>query len=73
MNRLKLLIALFVFTGFTALMAQTVTIQGTVTSADDGMPIPSAAVTVKGTTLGTLTAMDGSYSIVAPTSIAFIK
>ncbi len=68
MNRLKLLIALFVFTGFTALMAQTVTIQGTVTSADDGMPIPSVAVTVKGTTLGTLTAMDGSYSIVAPTS-----
>ncbi len=68
MNRLKLLIALFVFTGFSALMAQTVTIKGTVTSADDGLPIPSVAVTVKGTTLGTLTDLDGKYSITAPTS-----
>ncbi|MCU0378552.1 MAG: SusC/RagA family TonB-linked outer membrane protein [Bacteroidales bacterium] len=66
MNRLKLLIALFVFTGFSALMAQTVTIKGTVTSADDGLPIPSVAVTVKGTTLGTLTDFDGKYSITAP-------
>ena len=66
MNRLKLLIALFVFTGFSALMAQTVTIKGTVTSADDGLPIPSVAVTVKGTTLGTLTDLDGKYSITAP-------
>ncbi len=41
MNRLKLLLALFVFTGFSALMAQTVTIKGTVTSAEDGLPIPS--------------------------------
>ena len=55
MNRLKLLLSLFVFTGFSALMAQTVTIKGTVTSAEDGLPIPSVAVTVKGTTLGTLT------------------
>jgi len=70
MNRLKLLIVLFILTGFSALMAQTVTIQGTVTAADDGMPIPSAAVTVKGTTLGTLTGPDGSYSIVAPANAA---
>ncbi len=63
MNRLKLLLALFVFTGFSALMAQTVAIKGTVTSAEDGLPIPSAAVTVKGTTVGTLTGIDGKYSI----------
>lgn len=66
MNRLKLLLALFVFTGFSALMAQTVAIKGTVTSADDGLPIPSAAVTVKGTTVGTLTGIDGKYSIMVP-------
>lgn len=66
MNRLKLLIALFVLTGFSALMAQTVTLKGTVTSAEDGMPIPSVAVTVKGSTLGTLTGVDGSYALVAP-------
>jgi len=66
MNRLKLLLSLFVFMGCTALMAQTVTIKGTVTSADDGLPIPSAAVTVRGTTVGTLTGADGSYIVVAP-------
>jgi TonB-linked SusC/RagA family outer membrane protein len=66
MNRLKLLLALFVFTGFSALMAQTVTIKGTVTSEDDGTPIPSASVTVPGTTLGTLTDGAGKYTIAAP-------
>ncbi len=66
MNRLKLLFALFVFTSFSALMAQTVTIKGTVTSAEDGLPIPSVAVTVKGTTLGVLTDLDGKYTINVP-------
>ena len=68
MNRLKLLLALFVFSGFSALVAQTVTIKGTVSSADDGLPIPSVAVTVQGTTIGTLTDADGKYTIAAPTS-----
>lgn len=69
MNRLKLLLSLFVFMGSVALMAQTVTIKGTVTSADDGMPIPSVSVTVKGTTLGTLTDMAGSYILTVPSSV----
>lgn len=68
MNRLKLFLTLFVFTGFTALMAQTVTIKGTVTSADDGLPIPSVSVIVKGTTLGALTDNNGKYSLNVPTS-----
>lgn len=68
MNRLKLLFSLFVFTGFSALMAQTVTIKGTVTSADDGTPIPSASVTVPGSTLGTLTDGAGKYTITVPVS-----
>ncbi|TFH46572.1 MAG: SusC/RagA family TonB-linked outer membrane protein, partial [Bacteroidia bacterium] len=66
MNRLKLLLALFVFTGFSALMAQTVAIKGTVTSADDGLSIPSVAVTVRGTTIGTLTDINGNFTINAP-------
>jgi len=69
MNRLKLLLALFVFTGFSALMAQTVAIKGTVTSAEDGLPIPSVAVTVKGTTVGALTDLDGKYIINAPAGV----
>lgn len=72
MNRLRLLISLFVLTGFTALMAQTVTVSGTVTAADDGMPIPGVSVTVKGTTLGMLTDADGRYSIAVPASATSI-
>lgn len=68
MNRLKLLLSLFVFMGCTALIAQTVTIKGTVTSAEDGLPIPSVAVAVRGTTLGTLTDAAGSYSVNVPPS-----
>ncbi|MRR20775.1 SusC/RagA family TonB-linked outer membrane protein, partial [bacterium] len=68
MNRLKLWLSLFVFMGCTALMAQTVTIKGTVTSADDGLPIPSVAVAVRGTTLGTLTDGAGNYSVNVPPS-----
>lgn len=70
MNRLKLLLALFVLTGFSALMAQTVTIKGTVTSEEDGLPIPSVSVTVKGTTVGALTDAGGNYSVTAPASAA---
>jgi len=68
MNKLKLVLALFVFTGFSALMAQTVTIRGTVTSSEDGLPIPSVAVTVQGTTIGTLTDGSGNYSLAVPTT-----
>lgn len=70
MNRLKLFFALFVFTGFSALMAQTVTITGTVTAAEDGMPMPGVAVTVKGTTVGTLTDAKGYYSVGVPANAA---
>ncbi len=70
MNRLKLLLSLFVLMGCTALMAQTVTIKGTVTSAEDGLPIPSVAVAVRGTTLGTLTDGAGNYSVNVPSSAA---
>jgi TonB-linked SusC/RagA family outer membrane protein len=66
MNRLKLLLALFVFTGFSALMAQTRTITGTVTSQEDGLAVPGASVTVKGTTLGAQTDADGFYSLTVP-------
>lgn len=42
------------------------TVTGTVTSADDGMGLPGVSVIVKGTQLGTITDMNGSYSIDVP-------
>lgn len=46
-----------------ALLAQTKTVTGQVTGGDDGLGIPRANVTVKGTTRGTPTDLDGNYSI----------
>ncbi|KAA2244679.1 SusC/RagA family TonB-linked outer membrane protein [Chitinophaga agrisoli] len=46
--------------------AQSRTIKGKVTSADDGQPVIGAAVIVKGTTTGVTTSPDGSYSIQVP-------
>ena len=58
-----LLALLFLFTGLT-LFAQEKTVTGTVTSADDGMPLPGANVSVQGSTTGTTTDFDGIYEIV---------
>lgn len=41
-------------------------INGVVVSSTDGQPLPGVTVVVKGTTNGTITGMDGDYSIKAP-------
>lgn len=46
--------------------AQVVNITGTVTSSDDGLPIPGVSVVVKGTTIGTVTNLDGVYNLNVP-------
>lgn len=45
--------------------AQDKTISGVITG-DDGSPIPGASVIVKGTTRGTVTDVDGKYSLLVP-------
>src|SRR5450759_4659711 len=67
MKKILILFSLFLITG-TLVMAQTVQITGTVTSSEDGLPLPGVTVFVKGTTLGTLTASDGKYVLSVPTS-----
>jgi TonB-linked SusC/RagA family outer membrane protein len=67
MKKLLMLFTLFLITGALAL-AQTVQISGTVTSSEDGLPLPGVAVTVKGTTTGVSTGVDGKYIISVPTS-----
>lgn len=44
-------------------MAQTSVVSGVVTSDEDGEPIVGASVLVNGTTLGTVTDIDGKFSI----------
>ncbi|WP_370104620.1 carboxypeptidase-like regulatory domain-containing protein, partial [Winogradskyella sp.] len=43
--------------------AQEKTVTGTVTTADDGLPLPGASVIVKGTSRGQQTDFDGKYTI----------
>ncbi|MDP4206871.1 MAG: SusC/RagA family TonB-linked outer membrane protein, partial [Bacteroidota bacterium] len=43
-------------------------ITGKVVSADDGQPVMGASVLVKGTTVGTVTDMDGAFSVNLPSS-----
>ena len=49
--------------GMTMLMAQTKTVTGTVVSAEDGEPIIGASVIIPGTTTGTVTDIDGNFSV----------
>ncbi|HEA21698.1 hypothetical protein LCGC14_0813200 [marine sediment metagenome] len=59
----KLLLFLLLTLGSSTLFAQSKTVTGTVTSADDGSPLPGVSVLVEGTTNGTQTDFDGNYSI----------
>ena len=65
MKKIALLLAFFAI-GLQVLMAQTKEISGRVTSADDGSLIPGVSVSVKGTTLGTITDMDGVFRLKVP-------
>lgn len=47
-------------------LGQTVQVTGTVTSQEDGLSLPGVSVTVKGTTIGTLTDAEGKYSLSIP-------
>jgi len=67
MKKIILFVVLFVFTGASALLAQTRVVTGTVTSAIEGEgPIPGVSVVVPGTTLGAYTNIDGKYSLNVP-------
>ncbi len=62
MIRSTLLLLFLFLTSFTLLNAQ-VTVSGTVTGDDDGEPIPGVNIVEKGTSNGTITTADGTYSI----------
>ncbi|SEW08575.1 TonB-linked outer membrane protein, SusC/RagA family [Chitinophaga sp. YR573] len=60
-----LLLWLFVAMSVLHTYAQTRTITGKVTDAKDGSALPGVSVVIKGTTKGTVTGIDGGYSIQA--------
>ena len=67
MKKLFLLIVLFVSISGYTLLAQTIVITGTVTSSVQGEgAIPGVTITVKGTTVGAITDLNGKFSVTAP-------
>lgn len=65
MKKIALLLVMCTI-GLHSLFAQSREISGTVTSADDGSSIPGVSVSVKGTTLGTITDLDGNFTLKIP-------
>lgn len=67
MKKLCVFLASLLLVGIQMVQAQTVRITGTVTSSEDGMPLPGVSVIVKGTTIGGATDANGKYEINVPT------
>ncbi|MFW6289831.1 MAG: SusC/RagA family TonB-linked outer membrane protein, partial [Mariniphaga sp.] len=66
MKKIALFLSILLYMGIFVANAQTREITGTVTSADDGEPIPGVSISVMGTTLGTVTDVNGEYSLRVP-------
>ena len=62
----------FVFFQATDLIAQERLVTGTVTSVEDGMPLPGVNVMIKGTNSGTITNIDGEFSLEVPESSTLV-
>jgi TonB-linked SusC/RagA family outer membrane protein len=60
------------FLGVQCLIAQQTGITGTVVSGDDGEPLIGASVMVKGTTTGTVTDLDGKFSLSVPSGATLV-
>src|SRR5690606_13344332 len=66
MKKVLLLNFLFLFALLGQVVAQSRTVSGKVTGAGDGASLPGVSVVVKGTTVGTATNADGSFSVNVP-------
>jgi TonB-dependent receptor len=65
MRTLVLLLAFITFPGSTYLFAQN-RITGKITDAETGDPLPGVNILIEGTFAGTITGLDGRYSIMVP-------
>ena len=68
MKKLLLVSLCFLVLFMTQVHAQNRTITGTVTSKDDQLSLPGVGVTVTGTTVGTVTNVNGKYTLQVPAS-----
>ena len=63
MKRKLMLLMTCLFIGIGLVNAQISKVTGLVTSEEDGLPVVGASVVVKGTSTGTITDMDGKFTL----------
>ena len=63
MKRKLMLLLACLFVGIGLVTAQTQTVTGVVISEEDGQPVIGASVLVKGTQIGTITGVDGDFTL----------
>ena len=63
MKRKLMLLMTCLFIGIGLVNAQVATVTGHVTSDEDGLPVVGASILVKGTTVGTVTDIDGNFTL----------
>ncbi len=66
MKKIAFFLSIMFFMGSLFVQAQTKNITGTVTSNEDNQPIPGVSVSVKGTTIGTITNIEGGFELTIP-------
>lgn len=72
MKKARLLILLFVL-GIGTVTAQTISIEGIVTSEEDSAPVAGATVLVKGTNQGTITNVEGKFTLSVPATAKLLQ
>ena len=70
MKRKLMLLMTCLFVGIGLVNAQISKVTGTVISEEDGLPIVGASIVVKGTSTGTITDMDGKFTLENPPNSA---
>ncbi len=66
MKKVRIFLLLMLLTVASTAFAQSVKVSGVVTDASNGEPLPFASVVLKGTGTGTMTDLNGGYSINVP-------
>ena len=61
------------FALISGVFAQGRILKGLVTSSEDGLPLPGVTVTVEGTTIGTITSVDGTYTLTVPADAKYLN
>ena len=73
MKRKLMFLMTFLFIGIGLVTAQTSRVTGLVTSEEDGQPVVGASILVNGTTLGTITDIDGKWATNMSRKIYMLK